>query len=57
MSITDLINELDRIRAIHGEIDVITYDYAGGNDEENEPLCNVKEEWNGRTETCVVLNA
>ncbi len=57
MDISDLITKLEDIKAKHGDIEVVTYDYTGCDHEEHEPLCSVKTDWNYRKEPVAVLNA
>lgn len=57
MNITELIQKLEKARSEYGDIEVITFDYAGGDYEEREPLCNVKAHWDYGSSPVVVLNA
>lgn len=58
MNITELIKKLEAVRAENGDIETITYDYAGGDYEERDPTVRVREpdQWNGLTEAVLVLN-
>jgi hypothetical protein len=56
MYLDDLIKKLQDIREKHGDLYVITYDYAGGDHEEHEPTCEVVDNFDNRTYPIVILN-
>jgi hypothetical protein len=58
MNITELIKKLEAVRAEKGDIEVVTNDYTGGDNEDREPTVAVREpdQWNGLAEPVLVLN-
>jgi hypothetical protein len=57
MNITELIKKLETLRNEHGDIEVVTDDYCGGDYEMNEPLCGVRTENDIGFTPVVILNS
>lgn len=56
MNITELIKKLEAVRETKGDIEVVTNDYIGGDDEDHEPTVEVREPNQWSAEAVLVLN-